>query len=159
MSAADAPRDGLAVCVLDALWSADDLGSGPADGVLGLYRELREQDWGDPDADGVEELLAQIDAIGGPAQWANLTRKRLPGASTRVEVLRATAVVEACDLLIGADLRSTSALRAADADAVVHLERAWKRMAGQRSGRSFRRLLELSGVRTGSADAASSDGD
>jgi hypothetical protein len=136
----------LALCVLDALWSADDLGSGQADGVLGLYRELREQDWGDPDADGVEELLAQIDAVGGPARWANLTRTRLLGTSTRVEVLRATAVVEACGLLIGADLRSAAQLRAADAAAMAHLERSWKRMAGHRSGKSFRRLVELTGA-------------
>jgi hypothetical protein len=149
VSAADAPAEGLAICVLEALWSADDLGTGAADGVLGLYRELREQDWGDPDTDGVTELLAQIDAVGGPAQWANLVRTRLLGASTRVEVLRATAVVEACDLLIGADLRDSAALRAADADTVTHLERAWKRMAGHRSGKSFVRLLQLCGAAGG----------
>jgi hypothetical protein len=134
---------GLAVCLLDALWSADDVGAGEAEAVLGLYRELREQDWGDPATDGIDELVAQIDAVGGPAMWADLMRKRLPGASTRVEVLRATAVMEACELLSGADVRSAAELRAVDAEAVAHLERAWKRIAGQRSGRSFRRLLEL----------------
>jgi hypothetical protein len=158
VSAADAPRYGLAVCVLDALWSADDLGTGRADGVLGLYREVREQDWGDPDADGPEELLAQIDALGGPAQWANLTRKRLPGASTRVEVLRATAVVEACDLLIGADLRNATALRAADAA-------RWRTWSAPGSGwpgsvpagRSA--ACWSSAAYAHIADAASSDGD
>jgi hypothetical protein len=140
------PSDGLAVCVLDALYSADDLGAGEAAAVLELYRELREQDWGDPATDGIEELVAQIDAIGGPAMWADLIRKRLPEASTRVEMLRATAVIEAGELLIAAGVRSTAELRAADAQAVAHLQRSWKRMAGQRSGRSFRRLLELSGA-------------
>ncbi|HEX3614022.1 MAG TPA: hypothetical protein VHU88_20205 [Sporichthyaceae bacterium] len=138
--------NGLAVHVLDALWSADDLGKGESDAVVELYRELREQDWGDADTDGIAELTAQIEALGGPAGWANLIRKRLPGASTRVEVLRATAVVEACELLIGADLHSPADFRAANAETVGHLERSWKRMAGQRSGKSFRRLLALCGA-------------
>lgn len=138
--------NGLAVHVLDALWSADDLGRAESEAVVGLYRELREQDWGDADTDGIDELAAQIDALGGPAEWANLIRKRLPGSSTRVEVLRATAVIEACELLIGADLRSSADFRSADPQTVIHLERSWKRMAGQRSGKSFRRLMELCGA-------------
>ena len=146
MTAEAGDGGGLAVHVLDALWSADDLGKRESAAVIDLYRELREQDWGDADTDGVEELAAQIEALGGPAEWANLLRKRLPDCSTRVEVLRATAVIEACELLIGADLRSPEDFRTADAETVSHVERSWKRMAGQRSGKSFRRLLELCGA-------------
>jgi len=137
--------DGLALCMLHALWAPDD---GAVGEVLALYRELREEDWGEPDTDGVPELLAQFGILGGPAGFAEALKKRYPHSSIRTGVLNTGAAAEACELLISADRRTAAELRAAPAATLAELERAWKRIAGQRSGSSFHRLLRLVGCPT-----------
>lgn len=136
--------ESLALCVLEALWTEEGHDDSAAD-VLAMYRELREQDWGDAELDGVSELAAQIEIVGGPASWAALLKRRNPASSTRVGVRNTTAVVEACELLTGSQLLTTAELRAASEVTLGHLERSWKRMAGQRSGRSFQLLRTLAG--------------
>jgi hypothetical protein len=146
--------DSLALCVLDALWTEAENPDDSAADVLSLYRELRAQDWGDAEVDGVAELAAQIEIVGGPAAWADQVKRRSPTSSTRVAVRNTTAVVEACELLAASRLSTITELRAASAETLGQLERSWKRMAGQRSGRSFRRLLLLGGVQTPYAAAS-----
>lgn len=134
----------LALCVLDALWTDESAAdSGTVGEVLAMYRELREEDWGDADTDGVRALAAQIETLGGPAYWTDQLKKRVPTASTRAEILRTNALVEACGLLASADVDTAEELRALDDEARTQLQRAWKRIAGQRSGRSFERLQSL----------------
>jgi len=153
-SASDAKRpaghpDSLALCVLHALWASDGPGEDAAVGeVLALYRELREEDWGEPDTDGVPELINQFEVLGGPARFADALKKRYPDSSVRAGVLNTNASAEACDLLLGAEVRTAEELRALPTESLVELERAWKRIAGQRTGSSFHRLLRLAGCPT-----------
>jgi hypothetical protein len=141
--------DALALCVLHALWAVDGpAGNAAAADVLTLYRELREEDWGEPDTDGVPELMNQFEILGGAARFADALRKRYPDSSVRAGVLNTNACAEACELLVGADVRTAGELRALSAESLVELERAWKRMAGQRTGSSFHRLLRLAGCPT-----------
>jgi hypothetical protein len=141
--------DSLALCMLHALWapdgSADDAAAGE---VLALYRGLREEDWGEPDTDGVPELVSQFEIVGGPARFADALRKRYPHSSVRSVVLNTSAATEACELLIGADVRTAAELRALPTVTLAELERAWKRIPGQRTGGSFQRLLRLAGCPT-----------
>jgi hypothetical protein len=141
--------DSLALCMLHALWASD----GPAEGaavldVLALYRELREEDWGEPDTDGVPELVNQFEILGGPTRFADALKKRYPSSSVRVGVLNVNASAEACELLLAADVRTAEELRALPTETLAELERAWKRIAGQRTGTSFQRLLRLAGCPT-----------
>jgi hypothetical protein len=138
--------DSVALCVLHALWAADSpAGDAAAAEVLALYRELREQDWGEPDTDGVPELINQFEVLGGPARFAEALKKRYPNSSVRAGVLNTNAAAEACELLVGAGVRTAEELRALPTESLVELERAWKRIAGQRTGSSFHRLLRLAG--------------
>jgi hypothetical protein len=141
--------DALALCMLHALWAADgpEPGQAVAD-VLALYRELREEDWGEPDTDGVPELLNQFELLGGPARFADKLKKQCPASSVRVGVLNTNASAEACELLTGADVRTAAELRALPVESLAELERAWRRIAGQRTGTSFQRLLRLAGCST-----------
>jgi hypothetical protein len=141
--------DSLALCVLHALWASDSSTEDGAVGdVLALYRELREEDWGEPDTDGVPELANQFDILGGPARFADKLKRQFPGSSVRVGVLNTNASAEACELLVGAGVRTAAELRALPAESLLELERAWKRIAGQRTGASFHRLLRLAGCPT-----------
>ncbi len=141
--------DALALCLLHALWAVDGRAEDAAAAdVLTLYRELREEDWGEPDTDGVPELMNQFEILGGPARFADKLKKRYPDSSVRVGVLNTNASAEACELLIAVDVRTAEELRALPTDALVELERGWKRIAGQRTGSSFHRLLRLAGCPT-----------
>lgn len=141
--------DSLALCVLHALWASDGAAEDVAVAdVLALYRELREEDWGEPDTDGVPELINQFEVLGGPARFADALRKRYPDSSVRAGVLNTNAAAEACELLLGAEVRTAEELRALPTESLVELERAWKRIAGQRTGSSFHRLLRLAGCPT-----------
>ncbi len=141
--------DALALCILDALWSPDGQ-SDAADTaeVLALYAEMREEEWGEAATDGARELMTQFELLGGPAYFAERVKKHLPISSSRKSVLSAGAVSEACELLVGAELTTTAEVREAPAKVLQELERAWKRIAGQRSGESFHRMLRLAGCPT-----------
>jgi hypothetical protein len=144
----EADLESLALCVLDALWTDAAGSDGSAADVLRMYRELRAEDWGDAETDGITELAAQIEVVGGPAAWAERLKRRRPTSSTRVAIRNTTAMLEACELLTAAKVQTVAELRAASAGTLGELERSWKRMVGQRSGRSFGRLLLLGGVAT-----------
>lgn len=136
--------DALALAVLDAFWSPDGQSDRETvDHVLALYREMREAEWGDAEVDGAPEFLTQMEILGGPAYFAEQLKKRAPEASSRKAVLSSAGALEACELLVGADLATAAELRAAPIDALIQLERAWKRIAGQRSGDTFNRVLLL----------------
>ena len=148
-----ARHEALALCVLDALWSPD----GQSDAVetaefLALYGEMREEEWGEAESDGARDLLSQFEVLGGPASFAEKVKQRMPSSSSRRNVLNAAAAAEAAELLVGADVLTTVELRAASPKVLGELERAWKRIAGQRSGESFYRMLRLAGCPTVTAD-------
>jgi hypothetical protein len=145
--------DALAMAVLDAFWSPDGQSDrDTVEHVLELYRELRDAEWGDADTDGAREFLAQFEILGGPAYFAEQLKKRAPDASSRKAVLSSAGALEACELLVGADLTTAAEMRAASPDALGQLERAWKRIAGQRSGETFQRVLLLIGCPTVTPD-------
>ncbi|MGQ0467067.1 MAG: hypothetical protein ACT4QG_17340 [Sporichthyaceae bacterium] len=138
--------DSVALAVLDSFWSPDGTSDREtAEQVLAVYREMREAEWGDAETDGANELIVQFDVVGGPAYFAEQLKKAAPEASSRKAILSAAGSLEACELLRSADLGSAAELRGAKPDALRGVERPWKRIAGQRSGESFNRVLLLTG--------------
>lgn len=138
--------DSVALAVLDSFWSPDGASDrATVEHVVALYREMREAEWGDAETDGANELLAQFDVVGGPAYFAEQLKKAAPEASSRKAILSAAGSFEACELLRSADLSSAEELRGGAPGVLRGVERPWKRIAGQRSGASFNRMLLLVG--------------
>ncbi|ROP27256.1 hypothetical protein [Pseudokineococcus lusitanus] len=144
-----APSSAAALCVVEAVW-APRVDAGTTARVVGRCRGVLP-----PDA-GAGDLVAAVDAAGGPAAWAaaTATRHRVlpsPEAPLKAEAARAAAAV-----LVEHGLASTAALvgllaavRADDEAARGRWDAvrgAWCAVPGQASGRSWHRLLVLAGA-------------
>lgn len=137
--------DSLALCVLDAIWSINTRYP-IVRGVIQRYRNKRHLQ-GNPDADGLPELLAFYDVIGGVDAFIEEigTRNRVstqPGAMYKGEaVFRAAAGLH--DL--GVD--TAEQFRLADGSPLGgQAEAAWCAIPGQRSGISWHALRMLAGL-------------
>lgn len=62
-------RDGLALCVVDSVQSTGVTYSS-VESVVARYRAYRREQGGDPNTDGVPELLTTFDELSGPDGWA-----------------------------------------------------------------------------------------
>jgi hypothetical protein len=136
--------DGLALCVLDSVWSIG-VQYGGVVAVLRRYRSLRTAGGADADRDGLTELAAVIDRAGGPDVFAVEVANR-QRTSTRGGILKAEAVLRCARGLIGLDVASTAGLLGCDADRLIAAQRAWCAVPGQRSGISWRYLRLLAGA-------------
>jgi hypothetical protein len=135
----------LALCVLDAIWSIN--ARYPiTQGVIERYRGQRR--WqGNPDQDGLSELLAFYGAIGGVDSFIDTvgTRNRVstqPGAIRKGE-----AVFRAATALHDLGIDAAEQFRSADGTPLGEQARdAWCAIPGQRSGISWRYLRMLAGL-------------
>ncbi len=134
---------GLALCVLDAVWSIGVRYEGVVN-VVNRYRALAASQGRDADEDGPQELIASVAAIGGPESLAGALNNR-QRTSTRNGVLKAEAVVLASQVLVDADIKSTATLVALPPAALEQLRSRFVAVHGQGSGLSFDYLLMLSG--------------
>lgn len=119
-------RDSLALCALNSAHSLR-AGSPSVRRVLRRYRDHRAEAGADPAQDSGPDLLAAIDAAGGPESFSrDVTRNRskLPGT----KCLRAEGLAEALRALGNLGVTSTEHLRErADEDDV---RRAWTGVTG-----------------------------
>ncbi len=88
--------DGLALCLLDCVWSLVIHYDRHVVPVLERYRAHRHADGADPERDGASDLVAMFDRLGGPEQFAAKvgTRHRTsthPGAPLKAEAAMAAA--------------------------------------------------------------------
>lgn len=139
-------RDGLALCVIDSVQSTGVTYSSVGN-VLDRYRDYRRDQGGDPNTDGMPELLTTFTEVDGPYGWASRigTRNR---TSTRGGILKAEAIRSAAVVLAGEGLDTAAALREAAADEVrlEQVRKAWCAVQGQSSGITWRYVLMLAGV-------------
>ena len=135
----------LALCVLDAIWSVS-VRYPIVRGVIQRYRSQRRFR-GDPDQDGLPELLAFYDTIGGVDSFIDEvgTRNRVstqPGA-----VYKGEAVFRAATELHNLGIDTTEQFRLADgAQLGGEAKNAWCMIPGQGSGVSWRYLRMLTGL-------------
>lgn len=135
----------LALCVLDAIWSVN--ARYPITrGVIQRYRNQRR--WrGNPDRDGLPELLAVCETLGGVDSFIDTigTRNRVstqPGAIRKGE-----AVFRAATELHSLGVDTTEQFCRADGTPLGEQVRAaWCAIPGQRSGVSWRYLRMLAGL-------------
>lgn len=142
--------DSLALCAIDSVYSLQSRYSATVR-VLDRYRAYRREQGGDPNTDGASELLAAIEAAGGPAAAADLlfgNRAKAPG--TRGSRLKSESLAEAVGRLRDIGVETAADLRAAAKSDVKPAERAW-RVKGLGIV-SFDYLLMLSGAQGVKAD-------
>lgn len=139
-------RDGLALCVIDSVQSTGVTYSSVVN-VVESYRAYRRAQGGDPNADGVLELLATFDALDGPDGWSDKIGNR-NRTSTRGGVLKAEAIRDAAAVLAAQGIETTAALReaAGDTTRLAAVETAWRNVTGQRSGITWHYMQMLAGI-------------
>ena len=123
----------LALCVLDAIWSVSTRYP-ITRGVIQRYRGQRR--WqGNPDEDGLPELLASYSAVGGVDSFIDTvgTRNRV---STQPDAMRkGEAVFLAATALHDLGVDTAEQFRSADGTPLgEQVRNAWRSVPGQRSG-------------------------
>ena len=136
--------DSLALCIIDAIY-APGARHLTVDSILERYRSYRAGQGGDADTDGAPELLANVEALGGPEQWAAQIGNRRPTSTRKDAPLRSVALTETAQAFVALGIRTTEDLRviAADPELAREAKRAWCAVPGQRSGFTWRFLLML----------------
>lgn len=137
----------LALCIIDAVYVAGARHV-TVEKIIERYRGFRAGQGCDADVDGVPELLANIDTLGGPQQWASEIGNRRPTSTAKNAPLRSAALAEAAQVLVGLGIRTTEDLRALAQD-LQRYERAraaWCSVPGQRSGFTWSHLMKLAHV-------------
>ncbi|HWF15835.1 MAG TPA: hypothetical protein VG244_06605, partial [Acidimicrobiales bacterium] len=137
--------EGLALSVLDAIWSINARYV-ITRGVIERYRARRR--WqGNPESDGLPELLALYEAVGGVFAFIDEigTRNRVstqPGAARKGE-----AVLLAASALHDLGVDTATQFRDADGSSLgEQVKEAWLSVPGQRSAVSWRYLRMLVGL-------------
>lgn len=115
--------------------------------VLARYREYRRKQGGDPNRDGVSELLATFDELNGPDGWARKIGNN-NRTSTRGGVLKSQAIRDAAEVFDTAGVSDTTGLRKAAEDEaqLEQVRKAWCAVKGQRSGITWRYMQMLAGI-------------
>ncbi|MFG2052817.1 hypothetical protein ACGFI9_02195 [Micromonospora sp. NPDC048930] len=138
--------DSLALCVIDAIWSIGVRYAG-VENVVERYRTSRQRAGGDPDRDGLPELLEHFERIGGPETFAAEVNNRQRVSTHSGAVLKAEAVYQAALGLTEAQVGTCEELRvAATGPHQAQVKNAWVDVPGQGSGISWRYLLMLVGL-------------
>ncbi|WP_237080294.1 hypothetical protein [Mycobacteroides abscessus] len=145
--APDGYRDGLALCVIDSVQSTGVTYSS-VENVVARYRAYRRERSGDPNRDGVAELLGTVDELDGPDGWASRIGNS-NRTSTRGGVLKSQAIRDAARVLDAAGIRNTDLLRKVaeqDGAQLEQVRKAWCAVTGQRSGITWHYMLMLAGI-------------
>ncbi|WP_078315387.1 hypothetical protein [Mycobacterium sp. D16Q16] len=139
--------DALALCVVDSIQSTG-VRYPSVVGIIDAYRRHRRAQGGDPDSDGVPELLSTFEELGGPAGWAKAIGNRHRTSTHAWAPLKATAVRDAARVLAAENVTTTAALceAAGDKPRFAEVEIAWRGVVGQRSGITWRYLGMLAGL-------------
>ena len=141
----DGYPDSLALCAIDSVYSLQSRYTATVN-VLDRYRAYRRGQGGDPDKDGIPELLAAMQEAGGPTAAADhLFQNRANAPGTRR--LKSDALAEAVARLADIGVETTTHLRSADTS---QARRAWQ-VKGLGSV-SWDYLLMLSGAQGVKAD-------
>lgn len=125
----------LALCIIDAIY-APGARHLTVDTIVERYRSYRAGQGGDADTDGAAELLANVEALGGPEQWAAQIGNRRPTSTRKDAPLRSVALTQVAHAFVALGIRTTEDLRviAADPERAKAAKRAWCAVPG--SGRA-----------------------
>lgn len=149
---ADGYPHSLALGIIDSIFSTGSHYTSVVN-VISAYRAMRRTQGGDPNTDGVQELLASFDALGGSAGWAEAVNNRKPAHTGHGALLKAEVVYRAALTLASPDGGQIET--AADVREEFHrdpemkrIKKAWLRLPSQSSGVTFNYLLILVGLQS-----------
>jgi hypothetical protein len=144
--------DGLALCVIDAIWSLGAHYDNHVVPVVERYRDLSRAAGREPRTDTPRDLLATVQEQGGPSAFAEALANRQrtsthPGAPRKAEVVaKAATMLSRLDVLTPGDLLASATVGGA-------VKSEWRQLPGQRSsGVGWRYLLLLAGSQEVKAD-------
>ncbi|MDH3013853.1 hypothetical protein [Gordonia alkanivorans] len=139
-------RDALALCVIDSVQSTG-VSYASVENVVARYRSYRRERGGDPNKDGVAELLATFDELGGVNGWAQKVGNN-NRTSTSSGVLKSEAIRDAARVLDEAGIGTAADLRKAAQNEVqlAHIRMGWCAVTGQRSGITWHYMQMLAGI-------------
>lgn len=145
--APDGYRDGLALCIVDSVQSTG-VRYPSVEKVVARYRAYRRGRNGDPNTDGVPDLLATFEDLGGPERWAEGIGNGHRTSTRAGAPLKAVAIQQVALALDGFRIYTAQDLRDASTDEARYAEarRTWCRVVGQRSGITWRYAGMLAGV-------------
>ncbi len=140
-------RDSLALCVVDSVQSTGVTYSS-VESVVGRYRAYRREQAGDPNTDGVPELLTTFDELSGPDGWAQRIGNRNRTSTHAGAPLKGAAIRDAALALTAEGINTAASLREAaeDAGRLACVEAAWRAVPGQRSGITWHYVQMLAGI-------------
>lgn len=142
----------LALCIIDSIFSTGSHYTSVIN-VVREYCALRQAKGADPHRDGVEELLASFEHVGGSAGWAvavdnHKPAHTKPGALLKAEVIHRAAL--ALKALKGGPILTTADMHAefAKDDELKRIKKVWLGLPSQSSGVTFNYLLILAGFQS-----------
>jgi hypothetical protein len=154
----DGYPESLALCIIDSIYSTGAHYTSVRN-VIDRYRAYRSDQGGEPNTDGVEQLLKTIEDLGGPDPWAASIGNRRPTSTAANAPLKAEAIHQVATTLGRLGIKSADDLRVAARDeALIAAKAAWIKVPGQRSGITWEYALMLARIPGVKAAGAGSDG-
>ncbi len=142
----DGYPESLALCIIDSIYSTGAHYTSVRN-VIDRYRAYRSDQGGEPNTDGVEELLKTIEDLEGPDPWATRIGNRRPTSTAVNAPLKAEAIHKVATALGRLGIKSADDLRVAARDeAFVAAKAAWIKVPGQRSGITWEYALMLARI-------------
>ena len=140
-------RQGLALCIVDSVQSTGVTYSSVVN-VVDSYRRYRKAQHADPETDGVRELSATFDELGGPDVWAREIGNQNKTSTHKGAPLKAAAIQDAVKVFLAEGITASQDLRdaAVDPERLAQIESAWLRIPGQRSGITWHYVQMLAGI-------------
>lgn len=141
--------DGLALCVLDSIYSTGNRYSSVMR-MLAQYRAARRAEGGDPNSDGPADLLSAAERWGGTDGFVARTGYRWRVSTQSGAPFKAESALGAAGLLQRSALETVADVRGALTDPAKQesspIKQEWLNLPGQRSGLTWTYFLMLSGV-------------
>ncbi|WP_043480656.1 hypothetical protein [Arthrobacter sp. SPG23] len=142
----------LALCIIDSIFSTGSHYTSVIN-VVNAYCDIRKAQGADPHRDGVDELLASFEAVGGSAGWAKAVDNHKPahtkpGALLKAEVIHRAALalkgLEGGGIFTTVDMHAEYAI---DSE-LTRIKKAWLKLPSQSSGVTYNYLLILAGFQS-----------
>jgi hypothetical protein len=139
--------ESLAQCVMNSIYSTGNRSESVVR-VLDRYRKRRREAGHDPALDGPAELLAEIDACGGPDGFSDALDNRWRAWSRKTAPLKTQVIQQAAQLLLEESVGTREELEVALEKPTTQdaLKRGWLGLPGQRSGLTWRYFLMNAGL-------------
>lgn len=139
----------IALCIIDSIYSTGSHYNSVIN-VVAKYVDYRASQGVNAYDDGVEELLATFEELGGSEAWADMVCNRKPAhtkanALLKSEVInRAAVVLKEQGIWSGEELK----VKVSTSQGLRELEKVWLRLPSQSSGISFNYFLILAGYQS-----------